>query len=127
MRAEEWLIDIDAADVTLLTSSAAVRALVDDVIAAFDLTLVQPPLVHAFPSTAAGPGGVTTLALLAESHVAVHTWPEHGGALVSIGTCRAAPSDVGWTSLVARHFGGGVRVRVRRVERTLASDGREQR
>ena len=33
------------------------------------------------------PHGVTALALLAESHISVHTWPEHGYAAVDIFTC----------------------------------------
>jgi S-adenosylmethionine decarboxylase len=39
------------------------------------------------------PQGVTALALLAESHIAIHTWPEHGYAAADIFTCgdRANP------------------------------------
>ncbi len=39
------------------------------------------------------PQGVTALALLAESHISVHTWPEHGYAAADIFTCgdRANP------------------------------------
>jgi len=33
------------------------------------------------------PYGVTALALLAESHISIHTWPEHGYAAVDIFTC----------------------------------------
>lgn len=33
------------------------------------------------------PQGVTALALIAESHVAIHTWPEHGYAAVDVFTC----------------------------------------
>jgi S-adenosylmethionine decarboxylase len=33
------------------------------------------------------PQGVTALALIAESHVAVHTWPERGYAAVDVFTC----------------------------------------
>ncbi len=33
------------------------------------------------------PQGVTALALIAESHVAVHTWPEHGYVAVDVFTC----------------------------------------
>lgn len=122
MRAEEWLIDIDDADVTLLTSPSVARAIVDDVVDAFGLSLVAEPLVHAFPATAAGPGGVTTLALLAESHVALHTWPEHAGALLSLGTCRCGGHEAfDWAALVRRHLGAGARVAVRRVERSLGA------
>lgn len=41
--------------------------------------------LHAF-----GPEqGVTGMALLAESHISIHTWPEHGYAAVDIFLCGA--------------------------------------
>jgi S-adenosylmethionine decarboxylase len=36
------------------------------------------------------PQGVTALALLAESHISIHTWPELGYAAIDIFTCGAA-------------------------------------
>ena len=33
------------------------------------------------------PHGVTAVALLAESHLSIHTWPEHGYAAVDLFTC----------------------------------------
>lgn len=41
------------------------------------------------------PHGVTALALLAESHLSIHTWPEHGYAAVDALTCGATmrPQD----------------------------------
>lgn len=33
------------------------------------------------------PQGVTSLALLAESHISIHTWPENGYAAVDVFTC----------------------------------------
>lgn len=33
------------------------------------------------------PQGVTALALLSESHISIHTWPEHGYAAVDVFTC----------------------------------------
>lgn len=43
------------------------------------------------------PQGVTALALLAESHISIHTWPEVGYAAVDIFTCgrRAMPEQAG--------------------------------
>ena len=39
------------------------------------------------------PQGVTALGILAESHISIHTWPEHGYAAIDIFTCghRAMP------------------------------------
>ena len=33
------------------------------------------------------PQGVTAVALLAESHISIHTWPENGTAVCDIFTC----------------------------------------
>lgn len=35
--------------------------------------------------------GVTGVALLAESHISIHSWPEHGYAAVDIFLCGEAP------------------------------------
>jgi S-adenosylmethionine decarboxylase len=44
--------------------------------------------LHEFPSS----GGITGVALLAESHMSIHTWPEKGYAAVDIFMCgRADP------------------------------------
>jgi S-adenosylmethionine decarboxylase len=39
------------------------------------------------------PQGVTALGLLSESHISIHTWPEHGYAAADVFTCgdRANP------------------------------------
>ncbi|MCG6883385.1 MAG: adenosylmethionine decarboxylase [Silicimonas sp.] len=41
------------------------------------------------------PQGVTGVALLAESHITVHTWPEHGYGAFDVFMCgRAEPEEV---------------------------------
>lgn len=44
---------------------------------------------HAFAPAAQGqPAGVTGVVLLAESHLAVHTWPEHGVVTLDVFVCN---------------------------------------
>jgi spermidine synthase len=51
------------------------------------------------------PQGVTVLALLAESHASVHTWPEHGTAHVDVFTCGASADPVHAVDLLAVALG----------------------
>ena len=45
-------------------------------------------LVHGFPPSAHGPGGVTAAVLLAESHLCVHTWPEQRAVTLDVYVCN---------------------------------------
>jgi S-adenosylmethionine decarboxylase len=45
-------------------------------------------VVHRFPATAEGPGGVTVAVLLAESHLCLHTWPERRAVTADIYVCN---------------------------------------
>ena|SRR5438132_6860272 len=67
----------------VMSDPAALRALC---LAAVASARLQPvgELFHRFPS----PGGVTGVVLLAESHVAVHTWPEIGAVTLDVYVCN---------------------------------------
>ena len=75
------------------------------------LAAVLPPLVHVFP----GEGGITAMVLLAESHLTLHTFPEHGTLTANLYCCteRAAWP---WEERVAEMF-GAARVDVRTLAR----------
>jgi len=51
------------------------------------LTLVNEKW-HAFPGYGDQLGGVTGMLLLAESHIAVHTWPERAGVTLDVYVCN---------------------------------------
>ena len=46
------------------------------------------------------PQGVTGFALLADSHISIHTWPEKGEAAVDIFTCGDAEPRIGCDVLI---------------------------
>ena len=55
-------------------------------------------LFHRFPA----PGGVTGVVLLAESHLAVHTWPELGAVTLDVYVCnRGADNSARAQALLA--------------------------
>jgi len=62
-----------------------------------------------------GSAGVTGVLLLSESHMSVHTWPEHGFAAVDAFMCGTAAADRAIES-VARDLNATVDG-IRRVER----------
>ena len=68
-----------AATSAVMTTPAALRATSLAAVAAAGLTAVGE-LFHRFATVSAGDAsaGITGVVLLAESHVAVHTWPELG-------------------------------------------------
>ena len=51
-------------------------------------------LFHPFPAAAdQNCGGITGVVLLAESHLAVHTWPEHGAVTVDVFVCNMSGNN----------------------------------
>ncbi|HET9976675.1 MAG TPA: adenosylmethionine decarboxylase [Burkholderiaceae bacterium] len=71
----------------LLTDTAALRSLCLAAVAEAELVVVGQ-LFHAFDPHAERQSGVTGVVLLAESHLAVHTWPEIGGATIDAYVCN---------------------------------------
>ena len=68
-------------DPLLLNDPARVEAALREAARATNSTLLDLQ-IHAFARQ-----GVTGLALLAESHISIHTWPERGYAAVDIFIC----------------------------------------
>lgn len=71
-------------------------------------------LFHRFPSaagTAPGEGGATGVVLLAESHVAVHTWPELRAVTLDVYVCNFGTDNTARAhrlmTHLETHFGPG--------------------
>lgn len=80
------------ADLPLMLDPAALRDLCLDAVLAAGLGAVAE-LFHRFAplQTIAGgqdQSGITGVVLLAESHLAVHTWPELGGVTLDVYVCN---------------------------------------
>ena len=80
----EWIVDGEHAQASRLGDLAAMQQLAAAVVEALQLQVIGEPQWHQFP----GPGGVTGLYLLSESHFTVHTFPESGVITVNLYSCR---------------------------------------
>lgn len=82
----EWLIEATGCDPVRLRDEASIRRIFESVIDDLGLKAIDS-VWHTFP----GEGGVTGLIALTESHLACHTYPEHGTATFNLYCCRTRP------------------------------------
>ena len=71
----------------LLLDAPRLEAFCVDACQRHGLTVVGR-LFHAFADAAGDPAGVTGTVVLAESHLAVHTWPEIGSVTLDVYVCN---------------------------------------
>lgn len=104
----EWLIDASGCRPETLRDADALRRMFDCIIGDLGLRVVGDQMWHSFPS----PGGVTGLALLIESHLACHTYPEFRTATINLYCCRER-AEWPWVERLAELLGAqAVTVRV---------------
>jgi S-adenosylmethionine decarboxylase len=83
----EWVIDASGCSPRSLSDLESVRILFVEIIRELNLHPVGETQWHQFPGT----GGITGLCLLAESHLACHTFPEHGSMCLNLFCCVPRP------------------------------------
>ncbi len=81
--ARHTLLELGGCDAALLNDPATLEALLLEAVRKAGGTVVTR-VFHTF-----SPHGVSGVVVIAESHVAIHTWPEHGCAAVDIFSCGA--------------------------------------
>ncbi len=81
-------------DAALLLDADPLAALCKAQTHASGLTLVDDSWVK-FPDYQGQPGGVTGMVLLAESHLAIHTWPETGNVTLDVYVCNFSEDNSG--------------------------------
>ncbi len=102
----------------LLDDEAALRRVMCTALEQAGATVLQV-IAHRF-----APQGVTVLALLAESHASLHSWPEHGSAFVDVFTCGDTADPEQAVRLIADGLGATV-VRRDTVRRGAGAPVRE--
>ena len=79
----EWVVEAFGCSEQALRDPAALDTLFRRMITEMNLRPVDATQWHQFPRT----GGITGLCLLAESHLACHTFPEHGSLCLNLFCC----------------------------------------
>ncbi len=112
----EWLVDAHGCRAEKLRDLAVVRALLEKVLLRLELRVVGEGKWHAF----GGEGGVTGIYLLTESHLSVHTYPEHAVATLNLYCCRPRP-EFPWEEELAEVL-GATRVVIRTIDRGMGDN-----
>ncbi|MEA5419821.1 adenosylmethionine decarboxylase [Spirulina sp. CCNP1310] len=102
------------APATLLNDPERIRRALIDAIDAGEATLIDL-CVHQF-----SPHGVTATATLAESHIAIHTWPEYGYFAADFFFCGAGKPKV--AAEVLRNALQAQKVDVQEIDRGIPAD-----
>ena len=90
---------IDLHDASHLNDIALMKTAIHDIISQTNTTLLFEDFHHFHPS------GITGIACLAESHISVHTWPEHNFAAFDVFMCGEAQPELA-IAILKHYFGG---------------------
>jgi S-adenosylmethionine decarboxylase len=112
----EWLIDASGCDAAALADPDRLRAVFERVIRDLDLNVLGEIAWHQFDQ----PGGISGLALLSESHLSCHTYPEFRAATFNLYCCRHRTSWP-WETMLKEMLGAS-QVKVRVLERIIDED-----
>jgi S-adenosylmethionine decarboxylase len=113
----EWLVDASGCDPAALADVNRLQQVFTRIITDLDLHVLGEIAGHEFAS----PNGVSGLALLSESHLACHTYPEFRAATFNLYCCRDRTSWP-WEQMLKEMLGAH-EVNVRMFERFALQAG----
>jgi S-adenosylmethionine decarboxylase len=96
-------IDGFGANSEKLASEELVRGLLDRYPESIGMTKIAPPHVQRYLGTKPEDWGVSGFVLIAESHIAIHTFPERRHVWIDIFSCKAVDT-LGALQIAARAF-----------------------
>lgn len=112
----EWVVDASGCDPEKLADLEQLKSVFDRIVRDLGLNVLGEVAWHQFPD----PGGVSGLALLSESHLTCHTYPEHGAATFNLYRCS---NKTTWAwEIMLRELLGATEVNVRVFERLIYSN-----
>jgi S-adenosylmethionine decarboxylase len=77
----QWLLELKDCNVEVLNDLDFIKRCMHDAADQIGATVVNE-CFHAF-----SPHGISGVLIISESHLCIHTWPEHGYAAIDIFTC----------------------------------------
>lgn len=86
-------IDGFGGDRERLSSESLVRSLLDRYPDEINMTKIAEPLVRRYVGEKAEDWGVSGFVIIAESHIAIHTFPERGYVWVDVFSCKEFGTD----------------------------------
>ncbi len=108
---EEWIVDVYGCEPKALQDTEGLRSIAAEIVRDIGLHPLSDGFWFKFP----GPGGVTGLIPLQESHLALHTYPEKSFATFNLYCCRSGCTWA-WEERMCQRLRAN-RVVVRRIER----------
>ncbi|HEU4478128.1 MAG TPA: S-adenosylmethionine decarboxylase [Pyrinomonadaceae bacterium] len=107
----EWVVDAGGCDAEALADIDRLKLVFERIIHDLELRVLGDISWHKFPE----PGGITGIALLSESHLTCHTYPEFGAASFNLYCCRNRTTWA-WGRML-REMLGATEVNIRVLER----------
>lgn len=92
------ILELWGCDAESINSIEVIERAMTETVEACGATLLD---LRVYPFT---PIGVTGVAILSESHMMIHTWPEHGYAAVDVFTCGHHTDPNSAVPVLRRHF-----------------------
>lgn len=103
------ILDLYDCPTDLLKNPQEIEQIMEAAATAMQATIVQQTF-HEF-----SPHGVSGVIVIKESHLTIHTWPEHGYAAIDIFTCGTIQMDLG-VIFLKEHFQAN-RTALREIQR----------
>jgi S-adenosylmethionine decarboxylase len=95
------MIDGYHAEPSKLDDVELIRSVLDRLPDEMEMTKIMPPQVFRYGGDGSEETGVTGVVIIAESHIAIHTFPEKGFVSVDVFSCKDFDASRAVNSLVA--------------------------